>query len=172
MASQKLTFNSVSMWCSDLFFIIDQALFLFPPFHQCRNSASPGVKKTLNATNDNPQEAKMLKRSLTIFGNVCNTSCLCVVLSPFASRIECSFEEHIVCLIRISSGYFVPVKRCSLIISTCWLHVQEIRNRKCEWLHIFPFRGDGGEMSCHSKHKHIFWRILDFLVVWGGASFL
>ncbi|KAI7804745.1 putative kinesin heavy chain-like, partial [Triplophysa rosa] len=37
---------------------------------KCRNSASPGVKRTINTTNDNPQEAKMLKRSLTIFGNV------------------------------------------------------------------------------------------------------
>ncbi|XP_055028830.2 uncharacterized protein [Misgurnus anguillicaudatus] len=37
---------------------------------KCRSSAAPGVKKMISTTNDNPQEAKMLKRSLTIFGNV------------------------------------------------------------------------------------------------------
>ncbi|XP_065111224.1 uncharacterized protein [Paramisgurnus dabryanus] len=37
---------------------------------KCRSSAAPGVKKMISITNDNPQEAKMLKRSLTIFGNV------------------------------------------------------------------------------------------------------
>ncbi|XP_051502385.1 kinesin-like protein KIF3A [Myxocyprinus asiaticus] len=37
---------------------------------KCRSSAAPDVKRTFNAANENPQEAKMLKRSLTIFGNV------------------------------------------------------------------------------------------------------
>ncbi|XP_052009052.1 kinesin-like protein KIF3A [Xyrauchen texanus] len=37
---------------------------------KCRISAAPDMKRTFNAANENLQEAKMLKRSLTIFGNV------------------------------------------------------------------------------------------------------
>ncbi|XP_016414120.1 kinesin heavy chain [Sinocyclocheilus rhinocerous] len=37
---------------------------------KCRSSVVPDIKRTFNATNENPQETKMLKRSLTIFGNV------------------------------------------------------------------------------------------------------
>uniref|UniRef100_A0A9J8BBV0 Kinesin motor domain-containing protein n=1 Tax=Cyprinus carpio carpio TaxID=630221 RepID=A0A9J8BBV0_CYPCA len=37
---------------------------------KCRSSAVPDVRRTLNATNVNPKETRMLKRSLTIFGNV------------------------------------------------------------------------------------------------------
>ncbi|XP_056120281.1 kinesin-like protein Klp68D isoform X1 [Rhinichthys klamathensis goyatoka] len=37
---------------------------------KCRSSVAPDMKRTFNATNENPQETKMLKRSLTIFGNV------------------------------------------------------------------------------------------------------
>lgn len=52
----------------------------------------------------------MLKRSLTIFGNVCNTSCLCFVFLLFVTQLEDSFEEHVaLSVIRISGGYFVPV---------------------------------------------------------------
>ncbi len=45
--------------------------FLYPQF---RSSVVPDIKRNFNATNENPQETKMLKRSLTIFGNVSNTS--------------------------------------------------------------------------------------------------
>ncbi|KAK2878815.1 hypothetical protein Q8A67_019606 [Cirrhinus molitorella] len=37
---------------------------------KCRNSVVSDIKRTFNTTNENPQENKMLKRSLTIFGNV------------------------------------------------------------------------------------------------------
>ncbi|XP_058604675.1 uncharacterized protein si:ch211-63b16.4 isoform X1 [Onychostoma macrolepis] len=37
---------------------------------QFRSSVVTDIKRTFNATNTNPQETKMLKRSLTIFGNV------------------------------------------------------------------------------------------------------
>uniref|UniRef100_A0A8C1XD77 Si:ch211-63b16.4 n=1 Tax=Cyprinus carpio TaxID=7962 RepID=A0A8C1XD77_CYPCA len=37
---------------------------------KCRSSVVPDIKRTFNTTNENPQETKMLKRSLTIFGNV------------------------------------------------------------------------------------------------------
>lgn len=45
--------------------------FLYPQF---RSSVVLDIKRTFNATNENTQETKMLKRSLTIFGNVSNTS--------------------------------------------------------------------------------------------------
>ncbi|ROJ78906.1 Kinesin heavy chain [Anabarilius grahami] len=37
---------------------------------KCRSSVVPDMKRTFNTTNENLQETKMLKRSLTIFGNV------------------------------------------------------------------------------------------------------
>ncbi|XP_043119681.1 kinesin-like protein KIF3B isoform X2 [Puntigrus tetrazona] len=37
---------------------------------KCRSSVVPDIRRTFNATNESPQETKMLKRSLTIFGNV------------------------------------------------------------------------------------------------------
>ncbi|XP_048047182.1 kinesin-like protein KIF3B isoform X1 [Megalobrama amblycephala] len=37
---------------------------------KCRSSVVPDMKRTFNTTNENPQDTKMLKRSLTIFGNV------------------------------------------------------------------------------------------------------
>ncbi|XP_050990206.1 kinesin-like protein KIF3B [Labeo rohita] len=37
---------------------------------KCRRSVVPDIKRAFNATNENLQETKMLKRSLTIFGNV------------------------------------------------------------------------------------------------------
>lgn len=69
--------------------------------HQCPSSVVPDMKRTFNATNENPQETKMLKRSLTIFGNVSNTSNMSAkkkhVLSYYHSssgQTKGIFEEH------------------------------------------------------------------------------